>query len=72
MQLVFTHNCEHGWIHAHPASLDDDFGVWIDDATQIQIGPEQLVAILALNDQGSLDINSRETITSYELKTASS
>ena len=52
-QLVFTHNCEHGWIYGEPLRacaeadspslrLEDDDELGAD----IQFGPEQLVVIL--------------------------
>ena len=52
-QLVFTHNCEHGWIYGEPLracaeadspslKLEDDDQLGAD----VQFGPEQLVAIL--------------------------
>lgn len=54
MQLVFTHNCEHGWIYGAGAVLKD--GVLRpsddDDDAWLQFGPEQLVARLEGDDDG--------------------
>ena len=57
LQLVFTHNCEHGWIYG--SALHCDAGGVLrppDGDAFVQIGPEQLLARLdgdALDDGAS-------------------
>ena len=55
VQLVFTHNCEHGWIYGTPAEVRDGSATQ-DDDYDVQIGPEQLVARLdgAIGDGGTV------------------
>lgn len=48
VQLVFTHNCEHGWIYGVVADVDGE--AVYEREEEVQIGPEQLVARLDLED----------------------
>lgn len=49
VQLVFTHNCEHGWIYGYPCSVQQNGAVTqSEDDEEVQIGPEQLIAILGM------------------------
>lgn len=49
IQLVWTHNCEHGVIRALPLKqLDDGKVLTIEEEECIEFGPEQLVAKLPL------------------------
>lgn len=63
VQLVFTHNCEHGWIYAHPCSVSD-LVVETDESAEVQIGPEQLVAILGVAEDGTLTADARAELES--------
>ncbi len=48
LQLVFTHNCEHGWIYGTALERDDSDGSLRPPAGDafVQLGPEQLLARL--------------------------
>ena len=47
LQLVFTHNCEHGWIYGSALECDADGALRPPDGdTFVQFGPEQLLARL--------------------------
>ena len=48
LQLVFTHNCEHGWIYGSALERDDSDGSLRppDGDAFVQLGPEQLLARL--------------------------
>ena len=48
LQLVFTHNCEHGWIYGSALEHDDLDGSLRprDGDAFVQFGPEQLLARL--------------------------
>ena len=48
LQLVFTHNCEHGWIYGSALERDDSDGSLRppDGDAFVQFGPEQLLARL--------------------------
>ena len=57
VQLVFTHNCEHGWIHGVAATCEAGVATATDD--ELQFGPEQLRARLAgaAGDDGSVALD---------------
>ena len=57
VQLVFTHNCEHGWIHGVAARCEAGVATATDD--ELQFGPEQLRARLggAAGDDGSVALD---------------
>ena len=44
LQLVWTNDCEHGYIHATALSYDGDRTMAVVEDEDIQFGPEQLVA----------------------------
>ena len=47
LQLVFTHNCEHGWIYGSALECDADGSLRPPDGDAfVQFGPEQLLARL--------------------------
>ena len=47
LQLVFTHNCEHGWIYGSALECDSDGSLRPPDGDAfVQFGPEQLLARL--------------------------
>ena len=47
LQLVFTHNCEHGWIYGSALECDADGSLRSPDGDAfVQFGPEQLLARL--------------------------
>ena len=48
IQLVWTHNCEHGVIRALPLKLEGDKVLALEDEECIEFGPEQLIAKLPL------------------------
>lgn len=56
-QLVFTHNCEHGWIYGEPARFVDDHIVEVSlfDSLDVQFGPEQIVAVLSTEEEDDDD-----------------
>ncbi|CAH0369631.1 unnamed protein product [Pelagomonas calceolata] len=61
LQLVFTHNCEHGWIYGSALERDDSDGSLRppDGDAFVQLGPEQLLARLdgdALGDGVSYEL----------------
>ena len=62
LQLVFTHNCEHGWIYGSALERDDSDGSLRprDGDAFVQFGPEQLLARLddgdALGDGVSYEL----------------
>ena len=57
VQLVFTHNCEHGWIYGVAATCEAGVATATDD--ELQFGPEQLRARLggAAGDDGSVALD---------------
>ena len=69
LQLVFTHNCEHGWIYGSALECDADGSLRPPDGDAfVQFGPEQLLARLdgdalgdgyALCDGGSVSCRRR-------------
>ena len=48
IQLVWTHNCEHGVIRALPLTLEDGKVLKLEEEECIEFGPEQLIAKLPL------------------------
>ena len=61
LQLVFTHNCEHGWIYGSALERDGSDGALRppDGDAFVQFGPEQLLARLdgeALGDGVSYEL----------------
>ena len=60
LQLVFTHNCEHGWIYGSALECDADGALRPPDGDAfVQLGPEQLLARLdgdALGDGVSYEL----------------
>ncbi|KAJ8606218.1 hypothetical protein CTAYLR_010538 [Chrysophaeum taylorii] len=61
VQLVWTHNCEHGWVYGMSADVDDHFRVSVDESNEVQVGPEQVVARLFTSDD-ELDDESRRLV----------
>ena len=57
IQVVWTHNCEHGVVRAIAASLDDDNQtIQVDESEFLEFGPEQLVAKLPVGKDGKSKI----------------
>ena len=53
VQLVFTHNCEHGWIYGSALECDADGSLRPPDGDAfVQFGPEQLLARLDGDELG--------------------
>jgi len=44
MQLVWTHNCEHGVLRGVECYVKDDIATLVEPLNELEFGPEQLVA----------------------------
>ena len=52
IQIVWTHNCEHGCIRGMAVTLIDEQTIQVDESDYVEFGPEQLIARLPINEKG--------------------
>ena len=75
LQLVFTHNCEHGWIYGSALECDADGSLRPPDGDAfVQFGPEQLLARLdgdALSDGYALCDGGKRAVEEARVRLAS-
>ena len=67
IQLVWTHNCEHGVIRALPLTLKDKTILKLVNEELIEFGPEQLIAKIPVDWNESEDIGKSKVELSDDL-----